>query len=64
MAWYWGTAAYAPGTVVASVPADVVAHAGAVFLVHRPSETAPVAAGYAARSTRCWVDTCLTVYTR
>jgi 4-amino-4-deoxy-L-arabinose transferase-like glycosyltransferase len=65
VAWYWGTAAFAPDAVVPAVPADVVSAGGAVFLVHRPSETTDaMPAGYSAASTRCWVDVCVTVYRR
>jgi hypothetical protein len=60
VAWFWGTAAYGPGTVVASIPPSVVSHDGTVFTVYRPSESAaPVPAGYSTRSTRCWVDVCV-----
>jgi 4-amino-4-deoxy-L-arabinose transferase-like glycosyltransferase len=63
VAWYWGTAAFAPGAVTASVPADVVSRGGMIYVVHRPSEGADsIPAGYAARSTRCWIDVCVTVY--
>ena len=49
VAWYWGTAAFAPGTVVASVPAAVVREGGTIYLVHRPSEAAEaMPAGYVA----------------
>ena len=61
--WYWGTAAYDRGTLIASVPSDVLSNGGTVYVVHRPSETGgSVAPGYAARSTRCWVDVCVTAY--
>jgi 4-amino-4-deoxy-L-arabinose transferase-like glycosyltransferase len=65
VAWYWGTAAFAPGAVTASVPADVVRAGGAVYLVHRPSEPGgAMPPGYATRATRCWVDVCVTTYRR
>lgn len=63
VAWYWGTAAFAPGTVVAEVPPQVVGEGGTIYVVHRPSEAAErIPPGYAARSTRCWVDVCVTRY--
>ena len=65
VAWYWGTAAFAPRTITTSVPSDVVSQGGAIYLVHRPSEAAdPLPAGFVARSTTCWVDVCVSVYRR
>ncbi len=65
VAWYWGTAAFAAGAVTPSVPPDIVLGGGAVYLVHRPSEPgSPMPPGYAARSTSCWVDVCVTTYRR
>ncbi len=65
VAWFWGTAAFAPSTVVAAVPADVVSAGGTIYLVHRPSEPGgSIPVGYAARSTQCWVDVCVTAYAR
>jgi 4-amino-4-deoxy-L-arabinose transferase-like glycosyltransferase len=65
VAWFWGTAAYRPTTVVASIPRDVVSAGGAVYLVYRPSESAQsIPAPYAVRSTHCWVDVCVAVYRR
>jgi 4-amino-4-deoxy-L-arabinose transferase-like glycosyltransferase len=65
VAWYWGTAAFAPRTVAASVPPAVISQGAAIYLVHRSSEAGEgIPAGYAARSTRCWVDVCVTVYRR
>ena len=63
--WYWGTAAYPPGEVVASAPADVTAHDGVIYYVRRPGEDAPtLPAGYGARSTQCWTGVCVTAYGR
>jgi 4-amino-4-deoxy-L-arabinose transferase-like glycosyltransferase len=65
VAWFWGTAAYGPTTVVSSVPSDVVSEDGAVYLVYRPSETGQsVPAQYSLRSTQCWVDVCVAAYRR
>ena len=65
VAWFWGTAAYAPTTLVSSVPSDVVNEDGEVYLVYRPSETRQsVPAQYSVQSTQCWVDVCVAVYRR
>jgi 4-amino-4-deoxy-L-arabinose transferase-like glycosyltransferase len=65
VAWYWGTAAYSPTTVVASVPPDVVVNGGTVYLVHRPSETdASLPPAYTVRWTQCLVDVCVSAYRR
>ncbi len=65
VAWYWGTAAYAPTTLLASVPPDVVLDGGTVYLVHRPSEIDPsLPPVYTARWTRCWADVCVSAYRR
>jgi hypothetical protein len=63
VAWYWGTAAFGPAAVLGRVPDDVLNSAAAIYLVHRPSEGAErIPAGYVARSSRCWVDVCVTAY--
>jgi 4-amino-4-deoxy-L-arabinose transferase-like glycosyltransferase len=63
--WYWGTAAYPPGAVVAAAPSDVTANNGVIYYVRRPDEAAPtVPTGYAARSTQCWTGVCVTAYSR
>jgi mannosyltransferase len=63
VAWYWGTAAFAPATVIATVPPDVVSSAAPIYLVHRPSEGAErIPAGYGVRSSQCWVDVCVSAY--
>ncbi len=65
VAWYWGTAAYAPSTLVAAPPPEVVNEGGTIYLVYRSPEGAgSIPAGYSARSTRCWVDVCVTTYRR
>jgi uncharacterized membrane protein len=63
--WYWGTAAYPAGAVVASAPLDVTNHDGVIYYVRRPGEADPtLPIGYAARSTQCWTGVCVTAYNR
>jgi 4-amino-4-deoxy-L-arabinose transferase-like glycosyltransferase len=65
VAWFWGTAAYRPTTLVASIPSDVVSDGGSVYLVYRPSESGQsVRAPFSVRSTHCWTDVCVAVYRR
>jgi 4-amino-4-deoxy-L-arabinose transferase-like glycosyltransferase len=62
-AWYFGTAAYAPGAVVPSIPADVSANHGTIYVVADPGADPPaVPEGYQALSQQCVVRACLTVY--
>ena len=65
VAWYWGTAAYPPGTLVAAPPPAVVSQGSTIWFVYRPSESPrSIPPGYSAGSTRCWVDVCVTAYRR
>jgi mannosyltransferase len=61
--WYFGTAAYPPGAVIRSVPADVVAAGGTVFYVADPGATPPqLPSGYGQTEQRCVVAACLTIF--
>jgi hypothetical protein len=61
--WYFGTAAYAAGAVIHSVPASVVADGGSIFWVADPGAAPPsLPAGYHSLETRCVVLACLDVY--
>lgn len=61
--WYFGTAAYPPGAVVHSVPAEVAADRGLVFWVADPGAAPPpLPAGYRQSDRRCAVLVCLTIY--
>jgi hypothetical protein len=61
--WYFGTAAYPPGAVVHSVPADVSAAGGTIFYVADPGATPPsLPPGYRQTEQRCIIAACLTVY--
>lgn len=63
--WYWGTAVYPPGAIIASVPASVSSAGGTVYAVMQPNDTtAPVAGGYTERSSRCWLGVCVVAYRR
>jgi 4-amino-4-deoxy-L-arabinose transferase-like glycosyltransferase len=65
VAWFWGTAAFPPGTIVAAVPADVPANAGVIYLVRELYEPGAVLPpGYRAVSDRCWTEICVTTYAR
>lgn len=61
--WYFGTAAYPPGAVIHSVPAEVAADRGLVFWVADPGAAPPpLPAGYRQSDRRCAVLVCLTIY--
>ena len=61
--WFVGTAAYPPGAIVHSVPAEVVAAGGRIFWVADQGVDLPgVPPGYEVRETRCVNLACLTVY--
>jgi hypothetical protein len=61
--WYFGTAAYPPGAVIHSVPADIVAGRGRVFWVAGPGDALPgLPAAYRAMESKCAALVCLTVY--
>jgi len=63
--WFWGTAAYPPGTILRSVPDDVPAHQGVVYQVREVYESGVVLpAGYRAVADRCWAEICVTTYAR
>jgi 4-amino-4-deoxy-L-arabinose transferase-like glycosyltransferase len=61
--WFAGTAAYAPGAVVHSVPADVIANHGRVFWVAAPGlAPRPLPAAYHQLQSQCVFQACLTVF--
>jgi 4-amino-4-deoxy-L-arabinose transferase-like glycosyltransferase len=61
--WYFGTAAYPPGAVVHSVPAEVAADRGLIFWVADPGAAPPpLPPGYRQSDRRCAVLVCLTIY--
>jgi uncharacterized membrane protein len=65
--WFWGTAAYPPGAVIAGVPAAVTASSGTIYQVSQPDDPpAPSGyeGGYQARASYCWTGVCVTTYTR
>jgi len=63
--WFVGTAAYPPGAVVHSVPADVIAGGGRIFWVADRGVALPsTPAGYVVLESRCVNLACLTVYSR
>ena len=62
--WFWGTAAFAPGTVVPAVPGEAAARGGVVYFVGEPADRAGLGAGWTARSRQCWTGVCVTTYSR
>jgi len=62
--WYWGTAAFLPGGVVAHVPTDVLEHHGRIIYVDEPQLAAPpLPPGYRpAAPRRCFSTVCLRPY--
>ena len=61
--WFWGTAAYPPGAILSSVPADVRANGGRILRVAEPEDPTPVLpGGYRPVEQVCEVRVCLTVY--
>ncbi|MBV8193953.1 MAG: glycosyltransferase family 39 protein [Candidatus Dormibacteraeota bacterium] len=63
VAWFWGTAAYPPGAVSATIPESVVASRGAVYYVRQVDEPDPLLPpNYTARSTMCWTGVCVVRY--
>ena len=61
--WYFGTAAYPPGAVIHTVPAETTSSRGRVFWVAGPGAVLPgLPAGYRSLESRCAVLVCLTVY--
>jgi mannosyltransferase len=63
-AWYFGTAAYPQGAVIAAVPADVIAAAGTVFWVAGPDAAPPpLPPGYGQAEQKCVIGACLSVFT-
>ncbi|MFI5259979.1 MAG: hypothetical protein ACHQ01_10290 [Candidatus Limnocylindrales bacterium] len=61
--WFVGTAAYPPGAIVHSVPADVIAGGGRIFWIADPGIGLPSAPpGYRVLESRCVNLACLTIY--
>ena len=61
--WYFGTAAYPPGAVIHSVPAEVAADRGLIFWIAYPGAAPPpLPSGYRQSDRRCAVLVCLTIY--
>ena len=61
--WYFGTAAYPPGAVIHSVPAEVAADRGLIFWIADPGAAPPsLPSGYRQSDRRCAVLVCLTTY--
>ena len=61
--WYFGTAAYPPGAVVHTVPAEVGAARGLIFWIADPGAAPPsLPSGYRQSDRRCAVLVCLTTY--
>ncbi len=61
--WYFGTAAYPPGAVIHTVPADIAASHSRVFWVAGPGAVLPgLPTGYRSLESRCEVLVCLTIY--
>jgi hypothetical protein len=61
--WYFGVAAYPPGAVIDSVPADVAAAGGTIFYVADPgSAPSSLPPGYRQTEQRCAIAVCLTIY--
>jgi 4-amino-4-deoxy-L-arabinose transferase-like glycosyltransferase len=61
--WYFGTAAYPAGAVVASPPSDVVSAGGTIFWIADPRSAPPaLPPGYRASTQRCLIRVCLTIY--
>jgi mannosyltransferase len=61
--WYFGTAAYPPGAVIHSVPADVTLAGGTIFYVADPgSAPQSLPPGYRRTEQLCAIAVCLTIY--
>ncbi len=59
--WFWGTAVYPPGAVMARLPQPSPG-AGALWYVYEPGDPLPPGhAGYAVSGTRCWTGVCVTM---
>jgi hypothetical protein len=63
--WFWGTAAFPPGTIVPAVPPGVAGNGGVIYVVREFYESGAVLpAGYHVAASQCWTEICLTRYSR